>query len=459
MNEQAVRFRLGIFVLSSLIVLAVLIVLFGGRPTLFQASDKYTITFDNAPGVEPGTPVRRSGVKIGDVERVELDNDTGKVIIGIRVDKKYSLRKGDRAVLRQGLLGGDSVIDFIAPEPGAVVDNTPLEPGALIPGQTQMDTGELVQQAGKVVQPAEESAKEMAKVLKKLDKMMPEIEATVKEFRDVAKATNELVPAVKETNKELQALTKSVQKTVPEVNKTLDEVQLAARNWSKVGERTDILLQTNEKKIVKALEDLSKTLEEMSKIFTADNREALNEILKNTSAASKDLGAIAKNTDLLLKDSLKTINKFSDTIGKADKVLDNLDKVTTPMAERSEKILKNLDEATAQLNTAMGEIRVFLQAVSKSEGTVYKLLNDPVLYNRLNEAAYMANKVFPRLDRILEDIETFADKIARHPELLGVSGAIRPSSGLKDLPPYPTVFPSYAPAQHYQTFPPSWKAQ
>jgi phospholipid/cholesterol/gamma-HCH transport system substrate-binding protein len=38
----------------------------------------------------------------------------------------------------------------------------------------------------------------------------------------------------------------------------------------------------------------------------------------------------------------------------------------------------------------------------------------------------------PRLDRALRDVEIFADKLARHPELLGIGGAIRPSSGVKE---------------------------
>jgi phospholipid/cholesterol/gamma-HCH transport system substrate-binding protein len=50
----------------------------------------------------------------------------------------------------------------------------------------------------------------------------------------------------------------------------------------------------------------------------------------------------------------------------------------------------------------------------------------------------------PRLERILKDLETFSDKLARHPELLGVRGAVRPSEGLKEPPrPYnqPIIVP------------------
>jgi phospholipid/cholesterol/gamma-HCH transport system substrate-binding protein len=44
------------------------------------------------------------------------------------------------------------------------------------------------------------------------------------------------------------------------------------------------------------------------------------------------------------------------------------------------------------------------------------------------------NHLLPHMDRILHDVEVFADKIARHPESLGVGGAISPSSGLKEAP-------------------------
>ena len=54
-------------------------------------------------------------------------------------------------------------------------------------------------------------------------------------------------------------------------------------------------------------------------------------------------------------------------------------------------------------------------------------------------------KLAARADRILKDFETFADKLARHPESLGLGGVVRPSAGLKDPPHYPVVQPYYPP--------------
>jgi hypothetical protein len=46
----------------------------------------------------------------------------------------------------------------------------------------------------------------------------------------------------------------------------------------------------------------------------------------------------------------------------------------------------------------------------------------------------MVTRLIPRLDRVLKDMEVFADKLARHPESLGLGGLVRPSAGLKDAP-------------------------
>src|SRR5439155_27307313 len=148
MNDQGLRFRIGVFVLAAMILLAVLIILFSGLPTIFVQHRQYTIVFDDAPGVAPGTPVRRSGVRIGEVKSVELDDETGKVRVTIVVEKRYTLRKNERPTLTTGLLGSDISIDFI-PEPpdGAAVDRSPVEPGAELTGVKQADPRRLMTQA------------------------------------------------------------------------------------------------------------------------------------------------------------------------------------------------------------------------------------------------------------------------------------------------------------------------
>src|SRR5260221_7388404 len=163
MNEQAMRFRFGIFVLAALILLAVLVMLFGGVPGYFAASDPYTIVVDNAQGVAPGTPVRRSGVKIGEVRSVELDNGTGKVTLSIQVQRSFTIRKSDRPTVLRGLLGGDTTIDFVAPDDAKLADQTPVPIGTVMQGVTPAEAGELVQKTGDLIPPAKDALVEMQK--------------------------------------------------------------------------------------------------------------------------------------------------------------------------------------------------------------------------------------------------------------------------------------------------------
>jgi phospholipid/cholesterol/gamma-HCH transport system substrate-binding protein len=93
--------------------------------------------------------------------------------------------------------------------------------------------------------------------------------------------------------------------------------------------------------------------------------------------------------------------------------------------------MRNIDEGSAKLDKLISELREVLRLANQEDSTVRRLLTDPQLYQNLNDAACMVTKILPRLDRILADIEIFADKLARHPESIGIGGVVRPGSGIK----------------------------
>ncbi|MBI3408427.1 MAG: MCE family protein [Planctomycetes bacterium] len=456
MNDQAMRFRLGIFVLGALILLAVLITLFGGFPNYFKRVDSYTIVFEDAQGLTPGTPVRRSGVRIGEVRKLQLDNATGKVHVGIEVEDGFTIRKADKPTLIRGMLGSDTSVTFAPPgadEKG--VDFSVIPPGSVIVGVVQTDIQAVVQKTGELMPPAQEAIVEIKKVFQRLDKLTPLMEETLKEYRDVGKEVKKFVPEISKTNQELRELIKATQDVVPEFKKTNAEIrelikvtnqsftdfkktneefQLAARYWSKVGERIDVLLTNNEEKITKSITRLEETLKRIGDVFNDDNQKMFRDILKGTKAGSDHLEGIAKNTEDMIRDIQKTLKRTNESLEKADSILLNMDKATKPFADRSPAILKNLEESTDKLNKTLTDLREVYREIARGDGTFQKLLSDPALYNNMNDAATMVTRILPRVDRALRDLEIFADKIARHPEALGLGGVVRPSSGLKESP-------------------------
>jgi ABC-type transporter Mla subunit MlaD len=468
-HEQSLAFRIGVFVLASIILLAILITLFGGSGSLFRAQDSYTIVFDYAPGVGPGTPVRRSGVRIGEVLKVALDDKTGKVRVTIRIDRPHVLYEDDQPILVQGTLTGDTTIDFVQrppenkpaasepqrsktgatkiqpvafqrgdspPEKRGTVPllkfavaqapadqqlpanpppppRVPAKPGSEFTGVSQPNVSAMLQEVSKVSPSAQAAFAEMQKVLERFDKMTPLMEETLRVYRDLGRETNTMIPELRRSN---------------------DEIQTTARNWSRLGERLDVLLQTNQDKLVKTLDNLNDAVVRAANVFNEENQRNLATTLKNVSAGSKNLESISKNTDELLQESRKTIQRVNDSVTQADQVISNLQQASKPMAERSNAVMKNLDESADKLNKTLTDVRELLRGVNQGDGTLRRILFDPSLYNNLNDAACMLARSMPRVDRILRDFEVFADKVARHPESLGVRGAISPSGGLKEGP-------------------------
>src|SRR5262245_37099039 len=441
MNDQTIRFRIGVFMLLALILLAVLVLMFGGLPNYFKRTTGYTIVFNNAPGIAPGTPVKRSGIRIGEVRSIKLDNATGKVNVGIQIDENYTLRKGDCPTIVQGLLGGDTSISFLPMEnQKKQVDDEIVEPGATLTGYVQVDAAQLLQRTTDLMPQAQEALIEIRKAFARLDKASPDLENIFRDFRELTKATREAMPELRKTNDEIRELIRLANKTIPDFKRTGDEIADAARKISKIGERIDVFLQSNEGKLAKALDRFEDALKKVSDVLNDENQKNVSVLLKNLRDGSDKLEAFTKDTQVFLKEGAGAMKALNDTLIRTDALIINLDKAAKPLADRGPVVMKNIEESTIHLNRTLADVRELLQAVARSDGNMQKLLTDPALYNNLNDSAAMVSRILPRLDRVLRDVEIFADKIARHPESLGLGGVIRPSSGLKENP---TLIPHY----------------
>jgi ABC-type transporter Mla subunit MlaD len=369
-------------------------------------------------------------VRIGEAGSVELDQDTGKVKVGLLIDKGRRVYRGDRANLVFGLLSGDTNIDLaIARKDGVPADLTPLEPNtpdSVIAGASYTPVSTLLNQAAEIVPTVQESLNQIRASLQRIDKMAPLMDDTLREYRELLKATRESIPDLRRTN---------------------DEVQNAARNWGRVGERLDVLLQTNQDKLLdklyRTLDNLNDSALRLTQLLSDENQKNVNAILKNVRAGSDRLDSIANSTDELLKESQRTMKRFSDSLTQAEDVMRNLQKASKPLADRSDSVMRNLDEGAVRLNQAMIELRELMRVVGQSDGTLRRFLDDPALYNNLNDASCGLARLMPRIERILRDMEVFADKIARHPESLGLGGVVTPSSGLKTVPASGTSGPRH----------------
>jgi ABC-type transporter Mla subunit MlaD len=476
MSDRAKQIAIGVVVLVALGLLGTLVVLFGSLPDYFRRSNYYTVRFTEAPGVSAGTPVRRSGVRIGEVADVILDDERGIVRVRVGIDPRYTLHQNEQATLVTGLFGGDVSIDFIPAqaEGGQPVDRAALEPGAEVVGVRQANVNTLLNRASEVVPTTQETLNDMRKSMQRLERMAPLAEETMREYRDLARQTREALPEVRRTNEEVRRLAEDVRATMPELRRTneslrkladsanaavpdlrknADDVAATARVWGRVGERVDLLLQTNQERITKIVENLNESLIRVNDVLSEANRQNLSSVIEKTRIASERFPSISRNVDDISNEGRTSVRRLNDTLVRLDATLADLQKTTRPLGERGPAITQNLDESLAKLNATLGDARALMRVLDQGDGTLRRILVDPSLYQHLDEAACVLAKAMPRVELILRNIEIFADKLARHPESIGLRGAIKPSNGLKDPPtppiaPYQAGFPAGVPPGH-----------
>ncbi len=116
----------GVFVLTGLAALAWLAIKIGGGALVGGDTVLVRARFNNLGGLAPGASVLVSGVSVGKVEKVELD-ERYAAIATLRVRRDLALPADTMASIRSSGLIGEK---FIALSPGA--DDALLQPGDLI---------------------------------------------------------------------------------------------------------------------------------------------------------------------------------------------------------------------------------------------------------------------------------------------------------------------------------------
>src|SRR5262249_40091816 len=151
-------------------------------------------------------------------------------------------------------------------------------------------------------------------------------EDALREYTRLAQNANKTIPDIQKTNQQLL--------------ETAREIEVTSRNWGRLGERLDVLVQTNQDKLIRTLDNLNDTINRIGTIFNDENQKNLNALLKNVRNGSERLDSVVKNTDKLLEESQKTMKRIGDSVDKADEALDNLNKAMKPLADRGGTIAR-----------------------------------------------------------------------------------------------------------------------
>src|SRR2546428_4410818 len=170
-KSQEKTIRVGLLVSAAAVVLMVFLFFIGSEQKVFARKNEYKVKFDTVTGLAQGNPVKISGVPVGVVRDIYLPRDPRQkdVDIQLMVDRKYADRiRGDsRARLKKlGLLAGDSYIDI---SPGSPRFEA-LEPGSIIPAARQTNVDQLISSGEDLVDNFVQISYSLKNVLSRVDR-------------------------------------------------------------------------------------------------------------------------------------------------------------------------------------------------------------------------------------------------------------------------------------------------
>ncbi len=139
---------------------------------------------------------------------------------------------------------------------------------------------------------------------------------------------------------------------------------------------------------------------------------------------------------LVLKDMRTTLARINDAVVMLDRNLTNVEGFTRPLGQQGDALVTRLNGSVDKLDQVMEQLVVFSQGLNSQQGTLGQLLHNRELYDNLNRAAMNVEDLTRQLEPILRDARVFSDKIARHPESLGVRGVIDRNPGTKGVPTF-----------------------
>ena len=367
MNERVMQFRIGMFVIVAGLVLTMLIVWFGESPSLFRDRVFVRVRYAEAPGVAEGIPVRKSGIRVGEVSAIAFDDRPGQpdgVLVTLSLERKYKIKSGSIPRVTRSLIG-DPAIDL---QPGLGPD---LMATSKSPHTAPVMEGQVAADPSKALEAATEAFKQVGGTLKAID-----IAALgIAEVTKSADRLNVFLETWKATGLRVSAAANGIDRFIA-ANETDFKPTLA--NLRQVSAKLNDTLDPE-------TQDMLKTSVRQFSMVTAK----LNSSIDNASPLFRDLGAPPSSTPQ---------TDFGQTVRRLNLITSDLSLLSQSLRSRN-----------GALNT---------------EGTLQRLLTRPELYDNANHFAKTGNTAFDSFKPILAAFRVFAEKIARDPSALA-KGALQ----------------------------------
>lgn len=159
--------KVGLFVLIGLVLGAALVISFNKGSGPLQKTYHLRMQAKDVSGVIPGSFVLMAGVRIGAVEKIELDDATGTVFLLARLSSAHRLRDDAVFLIKQSGFIGDQYIGVFQGKSKTFLTN-----GATVNIEAPFDLGEVARSTGGLVKRVDTMVGQLSNAVARVDTVL-----------------------------------------------------------------------------------------------------------------------------------------------------------------------------------------------------------------------------------------------------------------------------------------------
>ncbi len=360
MPPRSREVKVGLVILGAMVVLAFGVFLIGDKNNLFSRKNEYYILFSSANGVKEGSPVQLDGVDVGTVQKVVLSQNPRlqQIEVWIDVDRKYAerIRGGPQMPASGGLkppsqariktlgLLGDKYIDLSSGAPEYPV----IPSGGQIPAAQPTNVDALLASGEDVMDNVVEISASLSTILARMERG----EGLLGQLTTNSESGRQLKESLLGTAASMQRIATKIETGEGPLPRLLNDRKMADRLASSLDRFESLLTQAQSGPglLPGLLNDPA------SKQKFDETLATLNQMSKDLQGFTADL----ETSDALLPKLVNDEEYGREITGKVNQIVDRLNEISVKL--------------------------------SRGDGTAAKLINDPQIYDAVNDVIIGINE-------------------------------------------------------------------
>lgn len=216
------------------------------------------------------------------------------------------------------------------------------------------------------------------------------------------------------------------------VTATLASFERTGEEWSRLAGNLNRMLESSGPDGVNTLQQTTLALQQFTRTMGAaeETLTAASSLLNDPQYQQQLRNTMAALPELL-NDTRTTLQSVKTVVNRMDTTVATINTAATPLAHQSNQLVTDLANTMRNVQSMTRDLAVVSRAINSSDGSLHKLISDPSMYQNLDRTAVSLSVLLQNLKPVIADLQVFSDKIARHPELLGVRGVVQGSDGTK----------------------------